>query len=51
VEFTLKAEQLSHVLANGRRVTDPGAMEISIGGQQPLPGATNVVTATLQLQY
>jgi beta-glucosidase len=50
VEFTLKPEQLSHVPADGRRVTDPGAMEISIGGQQPLPGATNVVTSTFQLQ-
>jgi beta-glucosidase len=50
VEFTLKPEQLSHVLANGRRVTDPGAIEVSIGGQQPLPGATNVATGTFQLQ-
>jgi beta-glucosidase len=51
VEFTLKPEQLSHVLANGRRVTDPGAIEVSIGGQQPSPGVTNVATGTFQLQY
>jgi beta-glucosidase len=50
VEFTLKPEQLSHVLANGRRVTDPGAIEVSIGGQQPIPGVTNVATTTFQLQ-
>jgi beta-glucosidase len=50
VEFTLKPEQLSHVLADGRRVTDAGTMEISIGGQQPRPGVTNVVSSTFQLQ-
>jgi beta-glucosidase len=50
VEFTLKPEQLSHVLADGRRVTDAGAIEISIGGQQPVAGVTNVATATFQLQ-
>jgi len=50
VEFTLKPEQLSHVLADGRRVTDAGTMEISIGGQQPRAGVTNVVSSTFQLQ-
>ncbi len=50
VEFTLKPEQLSHVLADGRRITDAGTIEISIGGQQPIPGVTNVATATFQLQ-
>jgi len=50
VEFTLKPEQLSHVLADGRRVIDAGTIEISIGGQQPIPGVTNVATATFQLQ-
>ena len=50
VDFTLKPEQLSHVLANGRRVLDAGAIEVSIGGQQPIPGVTNVVTGSFQLQ-
>jgi beta-glucosidase len=50
VEFTLKPEQLSHVLADGRRVIDAGTIEISIGGQQPVPGFTNVATANFQLQ-
>jgi beta-glucosidase len=50
VEFTLKPEQLSHVLSDGRRVTDAGTIEISIGGQQPTPGVTNVATSTFQLQ-
>jgi beta-glucosidase len=50
VEFTLKPEQLSHVLADGRRVIDAGTIEISIGGQQPIPGVTNVATGTFQLQ-
>jgi beta-glucosidase len=50
VEFTLKPEQLSHVLANGRRVTDAGTIEVSIGGQQPVAGVTNVATSTFQLQ-
>jgi len=50
VEFTLKPEQLSHVLVDGRRVIDSGTMEISIGGQQPIPGVTNVATTTFQLQ-
>ena len=50
VEFALNPEQLSHVLADGRRVTDAGTIEVSIGGQQPVPGVTNVATATFQLQ-
>lgn len=49
VEFTLKPEQVSHVIADGKRMIDPGMLEISIGGQQPAPGATNVVTGTLQI--
>lgn len=49
VEFTLKPEQLSHVLADGKRVIDPGLLEISVGGQQPAPGALNVMTGKLQL--
>jgi beta-glucosidase len=49
VEFTLKPDQVSHVLENGRRAIDPGAMEISVGGQQPIPGAGNVVTGSFQL--
>jgi hypothetical protein len=50
VDFTLRPEQLSHVLADGRRVIDAGTMEVSIGGQQPIPGVTNVAIATFQLQ-
>jgi len=50
VEFTLKPEQLSHVLADGRRVIDAGTIEISIGGQQPTPAVTNVATGTFLLQ-
>jgi len=49
VEFTLKPEQVSHVVADGRRMIDPGALEISVGGQQPVAGATNVVTGSFQL--
>jgi beta-glucosidase len=50
VDFTLRPEQLSHVLADGRRVIDAGTIEVSIGGQQPIPGVTNVAIATFQLQ-
>jgi beta-glucosidase len=49
VEFTLKPEQLAHVLADGRRMIDPGPLVISAGGQQPVPGATNVVSRTFQI--
>jgi hypothetical protein len=50
VDFRLRPEQLSHVLADGRRVIDAGTIEVSIGGQQPIPGVTNVAIATFQLQ-
>jgi len=49
VEFTLKPEQVSHVVADGRRLIDPGIMEISVGGQQPIVGATNVLTGSFQI--
>jgi beta-glucosidase len=35
VAFTLFPQQLSHVGADGRRVTDPGVAEIAAGGGQP----------------
>ncbi|HLQ77677.1 MAG TPA: fibronectin type III-like domain-contianing protein, partial [Terriglobia bacterium] len=49
VEFTLKPEQVSHVVADGRRLIDPGIMEISVGGQQPIAGASNVLTGSFEI--
>ncbi len=45
VEFTLSARQLSTIGADNRRVVEPGAVEISIGGKQPgFSGAADAAT-------
>jgi len=55
VEFSLAPRRFSHVRADGRRVEEPGAFEISVGGKQPgfrgpLDAATTgVATGTLKL--
>jgi beta-glucosidase len=55
VEFNLAPRQFSHVGKDGRRVAEPGAFEISVGGKQPgFRGAadaatTGVVTGSLKL--
>jgi beta-glucosidase len=49
VQFTLAPRQLAHVLADGRRAVEPGAFEISLGGKQPGPGVTGIVSARLEL--
>src|SRR5579872_794811 len=47
VQFTLKPRQFSHTLADGHRVVDAGAYEISAGGGQSGPG---VLKGTVMLQ-
>jgi hypothetical protein len=47
VEFTLKPEQLSHVLANGRRVPMPVRLRFP-WRPAAIPSVTNVATATFQ---
>ena len=55
VEFSLAPRRFSHVRADGRRVEEPGAFEISVGGKQPgfhgvLDAATTgVATGTLKM--
>jgi beta-glucosidase len=55
LRFSLPARQLSTVRADGRRVVEPGAYEISVGGKQPgFQGAldaatTGVVSGVLQM--
>jgi beta-glucosidase len=49
VQFTLHARNLSQVNERGQRLVEPGAFEISVGGQQPGPGAGGILTAKLQL--
>jgi beta-glucosidase len=39
VEFTLPSRQLAQVTADGRRLVQPGEIEISVGGGQPGAGA------------
>lgn len=40
VQFTLDARRLSHVNSDGKRLVDPGMLEIVVGGSQPAPGAS-----------
>ena len=55
VRFSLPARQLSTVRADGHRVVEPGAYEISVGGKQPgfhgpLDAATTgIVTGGVQI--
>jgi beta-glucosidase len=49
VQFTLNARNLSQVDARGQRMVEPGAFEISVGGQQPGAGARGILTGRLQL--
>jgi beta-glucosidase len=44
VEFTLAPRQLSSVLPNGQRMVEPGMFEVSVGGTQPGPGVSGIVT-------
>ncbi|HJZ99828.1 MAG TPA: glycoside hydrolase family 3 C-terminal domain-containing protein, partial [Candidatus Solibacter sp.] len=55
VQLTISARQLAMTGANGRRMANPGAFEISVGGKQPgFRGpadatTTSVVTGSLQI--
>jgi beta-glucosidase len=56
VRFTLTPRQLSRVTAEGRRVVEPGVVQIAVGGKQPgLQGpadaaTTGVVLGSVRLQ-
>ena len=49
VQFTLDARRLSNVNSQGLRLVRPGAVEVSVGGQQPGRGATGVLTGKMQI--
>ena len=49
VQFTLDARRLSTVNPEGKRLVEPGTLEISVGGRQPGPGVTDVLTGKLQI--
>jgi beta-glucosidase len=50
VQFTLLPRQFASIKEDGRRVVEPGAAEISVGGKQPGPGVTGIVSARLTLR-
>ncbi|MBV8729871.1 MAG: glycoside hydrolase family 3 C-terminal domain-containing protein, partial [Acidobacteriia bacterium] len=49
VPFTLTTRQLVTVHENGNRAEEPGVFEVSVGGQQPGPGVSGVLTGKVQI--
>ena len=49
VQFTLMPREFSQVAENGRRQVEPGAYEISVGGQQPGRGVPGTLRGEVQI--
>ena len=49
VPLTLEPRQLATVTADGRRMAQPGTLEVWVGGQQPGPGVTGPLTGKFQI--
>jgi beta-glucosidase len=49
VQFVLEPRNVSHVTPDGRRLVEPGELEVSVGGQQPGPGISGLATGKLQI--
>jgi beta-glucosidase len=51
VQFVLSPRQFSAIQADGRRMVEPGAFEISVGGKQPGPldAAASMVRGSVRI--
>lgn len=48
--FGITPRQLSLIDERGRRVIEPGAFQVFVGGHQPLPGSEDVLQATFNVE-
>jgi beta-glucosidase len=50
VNFRLGPRELSSVANDGRRAVRPGSLQIAVGGRQPAPNATGVLTGAIRIE-